>query len=624
MASKIINVANAAQLASAIASARGGETILLAPGNYGALTIKGRMLADTVTIKSADPLHDAVISDLRVNLSSGFRFEDIDLSRPLAKGEADFTQAAYISSSSNIQIVGMDFRGSMDGNAANDGTALRITGGQNISVTGSTFEQWRIAGLFSDVTGLTVSGNSVSGAVKSFDFATLQNAVVSGNRFDGVTADFNAASFAGKNVVFQNNVVTGVSVPPPVATTTHAAAAPVDIFAGGKTVTVSTTAELNLAIKAAKGGETILLAPGDYGAIAIKNKVMTGTVTIKSADGTHDAVFSDLRIDKSAGFAFNDIDVHRPLKAGEFDFTQAVYVSNSQRIDFVGSDFTGSLDNNCWNDGTALRVSDSTDVRVIDSTFEQWGQAAGFGHDTRLVVAGNTVTNVREGFNFAADDNVTIARNSFSNFKPNYAAGDHSDAIQFFNNGTDAGSNHVVIRDNVILQGANGGSQGIFIRAENLALKHTDFLIENNLYNGDARHGITLNGVDGATVRGNTVTTGIGGRLEAGINVSNSSAVLVDHNIAPLLLDSGANKTLVWRDNIDLYDTAGGKGVTLASIFAGTAAGTNVSAYALKAGGAAALAHAGFNMVDGIGAASFDLAHLSSYGQLAPMLALIA
>lgn len=87
-----INVSNAAQLAAAIRSAKGGETILLAAGDYGALSIKGRMLSETVTIKSADPANDARISDLRIDKSSGFRIEDIDLNRPLKAGEADFTQ----------------------------------------------------------------------------------------------------------------------------------------------------------------------------------------------------------------------------------------------------------------------------------------------------------------------------------------------------------------------------------------------------------------------------------------------------------------------------------------------------------------------------------------------------
>ena len=384
------------------------------------------------------------------------------------------------------------------------------------------------------------------------------------------------------------------------------------------TINVSTAAQLTAAIKAVKGGETILLAPGDYGSVLIKARTLGATVTIKSADSAHDAVFSDLRIANSSGFAFNDIDIHRPLKAGEAEWTQAVYVSNSSKIDFIGVDFTGSMDGNAWNDGVGLRVSYSNNVRVIDSTFEQWTNSALFDHDTGLALVGNSVTAVREGFDFAAVHNVSIARNSFTGFTPNYAAGDHSDAIQVWNNGVKEGSSHIDIRDNVILQGANGGTQGIFITTQDPtpAYRHSDITIENNLYNGDARHGITLAGVDGALIRGNTVTSAPGGRLEAGINLTDTQNVVVDHNVAPLLLANGSNPGAVWSNNVDIWDRTQKAGVTLASVFTGSATGLDVSAYALKAGGAAAVGHAGFTAVDGIGAASFDLGHLAAYAHL--------
>ncbi len=606
-AARIINVSNAAQLNAAIKAARGGETILLAAGNYGALTIKNLQATSTVTIKSADPANDAVITDLRVSASSNLRSEDLDLHRVLAPGEADFTQAAYISSSSRIAIVGVDFTGSLDGNAANDGTGLRITGSQDVTITGSSFEQWKNAVILSDSTGLTVSGNTLTGVIKSFNISGLQNASFTGNRFDGVTPDWDTGAKGGTGLTFANNAVIS-----------HA---PVVQSGVGVVVNVAGAAALNAAIAAARGGETILLAPGDYGQVTISRKSFTDTVTIKSANAANDAVLTGLRIADSSGIVFNDIDIHRVLAPGEADFVQATYVSRSSRIGFIGVDFTGSLDNNAWNDGVGLRVSYSNDVRVVDSTFEQLNNAAVFDHDTGLIVVGNSVAAVREGFDFAAVHDVVIAQNKFTAFQPNWQKSDHSDAIQFWNSGVDEGSTHIAIRDNVILQGANNGVQGIFIRAENAAFRHSDFVIENNLYNGDARHGITVTGTNGAVVRGNTVTSAPGGYLEAGINIGNTSNVVVERNIAPLLLDNGNNSALVWRDNLDIWDSKTGRGTALSGVFAGTATGGDIAAYALKAAGAAAALHAGFANLDGIGAASFDLSHLGSYGHLAGVLA---
>ena len=594
-----IKVSNAAQLAAAIKSVKGGETILLAAGDYGVVSIKGRMLADTVTIKSADGANDARFSDLRIDRSSGFRVEDIDVNRPLKSGEATFLQAAYVSSSSNIQLVGIDFRGSMDGNAKNDGVALRITGGSGNTVTGSTFEQWNQAALFADTKGLIVEGNSVTGVVKTFAFTSLQDSVVAGNSFVGVKPEWSPTT---GGVTFRDNSVGGI-------------AAPVIESGIGKSIAVANAAQLAAAVAKVTGGETILLAAGDYGSLSVMNKLLTATVTIKSADSAHDAVFANIRVHNSSGFVFSDIDVHRPLAAGEPDWTQAVYVSNSKRIDFVGVDFTGSLDNNPWNDGVGLRVAYSQDFRVVDSTFAQWNNAATFEHVDRLAVIGNSVTDVREGLDFAAVHNVTIAQNRLFGFDPNLAAGDHSDSIQFWNAGVNEGSTHVVIRDNVMMQGANGGIHGILIGAENPLARHSDFVIENNLYNGDARHGISIYGVDGAVIRGNTVTTAVGGYLEAGININRSTGVLVENNITPLLLQDGANTGLTMRGNIDLWDSKQKTGVALDQVFEKTTAGLfSEAAYDSRSA-------TGFQAFNGIGAEYFDLGNAGTHGHIGSLVA---
>ena len=593
-----IKVSNAVQLAAAIKAVKGGETILLAAGDYGAVSVKGRMLADTVTIKSADPTNDARFTELRIDKSSGFRIEDIDLNRPLKAGESDFTQAAYISSSSNIQLVGMDFRGSMDGNAKNDGIALRVTGSSGVAVTGSSFEQWSQAGQFADSKGLTISGNSVTGVVKTFGFTALTGTLVADNSFVGVKTGWAAAV---DGITFRNNQVSGIVDP----------AAPNGV---GKTIAVANAAQLAAAVAGAKGGEVILLAAGDYGALTIKNKAFADAVTIKSADSANDAVFNSIRVHAASGIVFDDIDVSRPLLKGESDATQAVYVSESSRIDFVRSDFYGSLDNNPWNDGQGLRVSDSMHIRVVDSTFQQFNVAGGFTRTSGLTIVGNSVTDVREGFDFAAVSKVMIAQNRLTGFDPNYAAGDHSDAIQFWNAGVNQGSSQVVIRDHIILQGANGGTQGIFIRDENPLLRHSDFTIENNLYNGDARHGITVNGVDGVVIRGNTVTSAPGGYLEAGININNTTNALVERNITPLLLQDKRNVGLTMRDNIDIWDGKTKVGLTLAQVFDAPSGGL------FSEGNYVAKGAAGFHGFEGIGAASFDLNQFTGSSQVGALL----
>lgn len=63
------------------------------------------------------------------------------------------------------------------------------------------------------------------------------------------------------------------------------------------TITVSTTAQLTVALANAKGGETILLQGGQYGSLAL-NGYGAGSydylsnVTIRSVDPANPAVFS--------------------------------------------------------------------------------------------------------------------------------------------------------------------------------------------------------------------------------------------------------------------------------------------------------------------------------------------
>src|SRR3546814_10573788 len=51
-----VTISSAAQLASALKAAKGGETFDLAPGNYGALLIQSRRFSTPVTFRSIDQI----------------------------------------------------------------------------------------------------------------------------------------------------------------------------------------------------------------------------------------------------------------------------------------------------------------------------------------------------------------------------------------------------------------------------------------------------------------------------------------------------------------------------------------------------------------------------------------
>src|SRR3546814_3930729 len=60
-----VTISSAAQLASALKAAKGGETFDLAPGNYGALLIQSRRFSTPVTFRSIDPRSEEHTSELQ-------------------------------------------------------------------------------------------------------------------------------------------------------------------------------------------------------------------------------------------------------------------------------------------------------------------------------------------------------------------------------------------------------------------------------------------------------------------------------------------------------------------------------------------------------------------------------
>lgn len=387
----------------------------------------------------------------------------------------------------------------------------------------------------------------------------------------------------------------------------------------GKTWNAATAAQLTSALKTAKGGDTILLAPGNYGAVALNNFKFASAVTIKSANPSADAVLTTLKVSNSVNLSFEDIDVRHPLAKTETDFTPAVYIATSQRIALNGLDITGSLDGNPNNDGWGIRLDDSSNILVANTSFQQLNRALIARDSTALAITGNKVSEVREGFNFADVQHVVIEGNAITRVQPNWAAGDHPDAIQFWNNGVASGSSDVIIRNNAILTDAKAVVQGIFVGMENAALRHSDFIVENNLYYGDSTHGISLYGVDNATVRGNTVLSIAGGTYESAINLNYVRGATVTDNIAPMLRQT-ASSNVAMTNNVDLWDRSSKTGVALAGLFTDTSPGVfDQRDFTVAPGSAAAKQGAGFDPVAGLGmgsAAANLAAAYTSYGHV--------
>jgi Ca2+-binding RTX toxin-like protein len=174
----IITVSNATALKSALTSAHSGDVIQLAAGQYDGLSFKNLSFANDVTITSADPSHQAVLTNFTVTNVTGLTISNVEMT---AQGAVN-AFAFRVSGSKDIHFDHVDVHGSMDGDASNDANGISFLYSSDVSVTNSTFHELGRglsagASSYVDVTGNTVREVRSDG----FDFAQVDHVTIKGN-----------------------------------------------------------------------------------------------------------------------------------------------------------------------------------------------------------------------------------------------------------------------------------------------------------------------------------------------------------------------------------------------------------------------------------------------------------
>ncbi len=297
------------------------------------------------------------------------------------------------------------------------------------------------------------------------------------------------------------------------------------------TFNVTTAAELTAALTAAKGGDIISMAGGNYGDVSIRDFKPTSTVILKSADQFNPAHFDTLAVRASQNLTFKGLDIGRGLKTGEADYFQITSVRDSSKIVFDGNHVHGSLDGNPLNDGYGLVAQNVTAMTLTNNTFEQLTRGAQLSAVTNMQVSYNRFLDLRsDALNADGSQNAVIENNIFKGFYP--VDGDHPDAIQVHNIGYDKPLTNLTIRNNALLPGGTGGPQGIWIAAPGTQ-GFKNVVIENNLIYGEGSfNGIGLAGVTGAIVNNNTVISPTTDNKLMWIRISNSSDIALGNNVA--------------------------------------------------------------------------------------------
>lgn len=290
------------------------------------------------------------------------------------------------------------------------------------------------------------------------------------------------------------------------------------------TITVTNTQELSAALATAMGGETILLAPGNYGSVELLGNrephlAFAETVTLKSADDDNPARISKLDVREASNITFDGLLFDYTFEAGHPIYHRPFSVSDSTGISIINSVFDGdaaqgvSDEADGYGHAIGLSFRDTSDILVEGNSFFTFYRAATISDTSDISVIGNDIYDIRlDGLNFSEVQNVLIEGNHIHDFRGPADAGDHSDMIQFWTRNTDAPSTSITIRDNHLDIGNGIATHSIFMRNDlvdrGLAgdeMFYRDVLIEENTIVNAHLHGIYLGETDGLQIRNNTV-----------------------------------------------------------------------------------------------------------------------
>ncbi len=336
------------------------------------------------------------------------------------------------------------------------------------------------------------------------------------------------------------------------------------------TIIVTSATELNLALSQATGGETILLASGDYGKLSLKNTQYASNVTIKSADPNAMASFSEMKLQNVSNISFDEIEFDYTYSSGDSNSTNKFLIENSSNISIDNSVFDGDFASGTGTsaDGTGfgkgLVIRGSTGVDVTNTEFHSWWKALGASKSSDINFVGNNIHTIRsDGISLGEVQNVLIENNYIHDFGGAAGSGDHRDMIQIQrSNGT--GSSDITIRNNVLDMGAGDLTQSIWAGGDKANYSdpthwNYNIVIENNvIYNAQA-NGIGMHMVDGLTINNNTLvavpSSQTGGVAVPKIIASGSKNVTIEYNAVSAIIGDNGQPDWNVQNNVYIQNT---------------------------------------------------------------------
>lgn len=262
-----------------------------------------------------------------------------------------------------------------------------------------------------------------------------------------------------------------------------------------------------------KGGDTLVLMPGNYGRLELKNFYLKQPLKFQSQH-PHQAIFDQIQVTAGSNLIFNGVTIrfnpkHKKPKA-LFSASAHTWLGPVENISLIDSylysfkklpEFTIKQ----WQKNVVDGVqSDATNSVYAGNKLENIGFALTIGGD-KVTVEKNTI-NFFSGDGIRALGNYGVYKHNLIKNSIDLKNGNHDDGIQSWSrNGKPVTG--VILSGNTIIN-YEDPSQPLIGPLQGIGLFdgfYNDWVIENNLVVIDQWHGITLTGFNNCKVINNTV-----------------------------------------------------------------------------------------------------------------------
>lgn len=394
---------------------------------------------------------------------------------------------------------------------------------------------------------------------------------------------------------------------------------------------VSDTSGLIAALNAAQPGDVLVLAPGNYGSVQVRN--VSGApgqpITLRSADPENPAVLGQLQVRNSAHMVFEHLFLDHTYTPGDDWRHPANLIHDSQDITLRDSVLDGDkpydLDELSAPYGTAfgMFLRRSSDIVFQGNEVRDFYRGLVVLTVDRLTITDNDFhTNRMDGMTLAQVTDTLIAGNRIRDFNRSVKSGDHADMIQFWTASTNTPTVNVTIRDNILNSGTGAETQSIFMRNEMVdtgragpEMLYRNIRIENNVIINAHPNAINIGETDGLVIANNTLIrnrASVGDQHRAGfytpqIRIKKDAVnVQVTGNITPVVVEPRRAGNWVVENNFIIQDDKPSLANHYDKLFANPIAGDprDLANFAYKAGGP----------LDGAGLGS-DLLNRARFGQ---------